>query len=171
VRTIKSILLALTFLTAAWPQASSTTVRGTVHDQGQAVIPKANVTLTNTSTNVARSTATNEAGLYVFPGVFPGPHRITVEFPGMQKYEASLTVQVQQDATVDVTLQVGQTTTQLEVKDVTPLVITDNPTLGHQLERQRIEQLPINGRSFSALLATVPGIEFGNSNASGRVQG
>src|SRR5678816_4178015 len=115
------ILLALALLQAAWPQASTTTIRGTVHDQGQAVIPKANVTLINTSTNVSRTTATNDSGLYVFPGVFPGPYKLSVEFAGMQKYEATLNVQVQQDATVDVTLQVGQTATQLEVKDVTPL--------------------------------------------------
>jgi hypothetical protein len=117
---------------------------------------------------VPRDTVTNEAGLYVFAGVFPGPYRLTVESPGMQKYEANLTAQVQQDATVDVVLQLGQTVTQVEVKDVTPLVTTGNSTLGHTLERQRIEQLPINGRSFSALLVTVPGIEFGNSNATGR---
>ena len=48
-------LLAMSFLPAAWPQASSSTVRGTVRDQGQAVVPKANVTLTNTATNVART--------------------------------------------------------------------------------------------------------------------
>src|SRR5215470_7853529 len=93
------LLLAVT---AAWPQASSTTVRGTVRDQAQAVVPKASVTLTNTATNVTRNTSTNEAGLYVFPGVFPGPYRIDVEFPGMQRFEANLTVQVQQDAEVDV---------------------------------------------------------------------
>jgi hypothetical protein len=154
----------------ALPQASTATVRGTVRDQAQAVIPKASVTLTNTETSIARSTLTTEAGLYVFPGVFPGQYRVDVEFPGMQRYEANLTVQVQQDETVDVVLQVGQTSTQVDVKDVTPMVNTGNSTLGHTLERQRIEQLPINGRSFSALLVTVPGIEFGNPNASGRIQ-
>src|SRR5262245_26413497 len=163
-------LVLLLAVMPAWPQASSTTVRGTVRDQAQAVVPKASVTLTNTATNVTRNTSTNEAGLYVFPGVFPGPYRIDVEFPGMQRFEANLTVQVQQDAEVDVLLQVGQTVTQLEVKDVTSLITTGNSTLGHSLERQRIEQLPINGRSFSALLVTVPGIEYGNSNATGRVQ-
>src|SRR5262245_53121732 len=152
-------LMALSYLPAAWPQASSSTVRGTVHDQGQAVVPKANVTLTNTATNVARSAPTNEAGVYVFPGVFPGPYRISVESPGMQKYEANLVVQAQQDAAVDVTLQVGQTATQVEVLDVTPMVTTDTPTLGHSLERQRIEQLPVNGRGYQAFLATVPGID------------
>src|SRR5262245_57793274 len=129
--------LGLLLAMPGWPQASSTTVRGTVRDPAQAIVPNASVTLTNTATNVARSTTTNEAGLFVFPGVFPGPQRITVDSPGMQTYRASLVVQVQQDANVEVVLQVGQTVTQVDVKDVTPLVITDNATLGHSLERQR----------------------------------
>ena len=71
---------------AAWPQASNSTVRGTVTDQAHAVIPSASVTLTNTATNISRSTVTNEAGLYVFPGVTPGPYRLTAEFRGMQRF-------------------------------------------------------------------------------------
>src|SRR5258708_13387339 len=153
------IVLGMVFVAAAWPQASSSSVGGTVRDQGQAVVPRASVTLTNTATNVARTTPTNESGVYVFPGVFPGPYRISVEAPGMQKYEATFTVQVQQDATIDVALQVGQTTTQVEVQDVAFLVTTSNPTLGHTLERQRIEQLPVNGRNYQAFFATVPGID------------
>jgi hypothetical protein len=164
------LLVMFATASSALPQASTAIVRGTVRDQAQAVVPGANVVLTNTATNVSRSASTNAAGLYVFPGAFPGPYRLEVNAKGMQKFEANLTIQVQQDATVDVVLQVGQAVTQVDVKDATPLVTTANPTLGHTLERQRIEQLPINGRSFSALLVTVPGIEFGNSNASGRIQ-
>lgn len=157
--------LVLAFVTlwlaqqAAWPQASSSTVRGTVYDSANAVIPKASVTLTNTATNVARSTTSNEAGLYVVPGVVPGPYLLTVEFAGMQKFEGQLTVRTQQDAVVDAVLQLGQTVTQIEVKDLTSLVRVDAPTLGHALERQRIEQLPVNGRGYQAFLATVPGID------------
>src|SRR5438067_840339 len=70
---MKNIFLALLTMwilpATLWPQASSSTVRGTVHDQANAVIPKAKVTLTNTDTNAARETETNEAGIYVFPGV------------------------------------------------------------------------------------------------------
>ncbi len=143
-------LLVLAAVSTAWPQASTSTVRGTVRDQGQAVVPAAKVT-TNTATNVERTTNSNEAGLFVFPGEFPGPHRLTVEVPGMQKYEANLTVQAQQDVGIDVVLQVGQTTTQVEVVDVTPLLVTGNATLGHTLERQRIEQLPVNGRGLSGV--------------------
>src|SRR6266403_1277150 len=154
------LVIAICFLPAAlWPQASSSTVRGTVHDQAHAVIPKAKVTLNNTATNAARATETNEAGIYVFPGVIPGPYRLVVEMAGMQKFEGALTVLVQNDAVVDAVLQVGQTVTQVDVADVTSLVRVDAPTLGHALERQRIEELPINGRGYQALLATVPGID------------
>src|SRR5512134_2573234 len=75
-RTGICILLALLSLTAAWPQASTSTIRGTVRDQGQAVAPKATITLTNTATNVARTTESNEAGGYVFPNSIPGPYRL-----------------------------------------------------------------------------------------------
>src|SRR6267378_1806701 len=155
-----SLLIALCFLPAAlWPQASSSTVRGTVHDQAHAVVPKVKVTLNNTATNVARTTETNESGIYVFPGVVPGPYRLVVEMIGLQKFEGALTVLVQNDAVVDAVMQVGQTVTQVDVADVTSLVRVDNPTLGHALERQRIEELPINGRGYQSLLQTVPGID------------
>jgi len=156
----------LTLLAAsAWPQASTSTVRGTVTDQTHAVIPGAAVTLTNTATNVSRSTQTNEAGLYVFPGVTPGNYRIVVESPGLQRFEGTLTVQVQQDAVVDVTLRVAQTVAEIQVADVTPLLQLSRPSLGQVLERTRIEQLPINGRGYQALLITVPGID-----ATGRIR-
>jgi hypothetical protein len=136
-----------------------------VHDQGQAVIPAATVTLTNTATGVTRTTTTNEAGLYVFPATTPGPYRISAESPGLQRFEGTLTVQVQQDAVVDLTLQIAQASVTVDVQDVTPMVRMDSPTLGHALERKRIEQLPINGRGYSALLQTVPGV-----SATGRIQ-
>jgi len=155
-------LSLLSFLFAPahiWAQASSATVRGTVYDAASAVIPKANVTLTNTDTNVARATVSNEAGIYVFPGVIPGNYRVEVEMAGMQKFEGALLVRTQQDAVVDAVLQVGQTVSRIEIQDLTPLVRVDAPTLGHSLERKRIEQLPINGRGYQAFLATVPGID------------
>ena len=66
---------------------------------------------------------------------------------------------VAQSAVVNVTMKIGQTTTEVAVRDVTPLVQTDNATLGATLERTRIEQLPIDGRNVTSLLQTVPGME------------
>ena len=159
------VVLCLAFSALLWGQAGVSTIRGRVLDAAEAVIPAAKVNLTNTATGVARETVTNEAGLYVIPGVTPGPYRIRVEFPGLRTFEGSLTVQVQQDAVVDATLEIATAATTVEVVDVTPLVRTDAPTLGQVLERKRIEQLPINGRGYQALLAAVPGI-----TATGRIR-
>jgi hypothetical protein len=144
---------------AAWPQASTGTVSGTTRDQTGAVIPTASVTLTNRNTNIAQKTTTNATGFYIFPGTLPGPYTLVVEVSGMQRFEGTLTLQVQQSAVVDVVLKVGQTATEVTVQDVTPLLQTSSPTLGHVLERKRIEQLPINGRQITTLLQTVPGME------------
>ena len=155
---VLAVMLAL-LAPSAWPQASTATVSGTVHDQTGAVVPGASITLRNTGTNVESKTTTNQVGFYFFPGVVPGPYLLVVEAQGMQKFEGSLTVLVQQSAVVDATLKVGQTATEVQVTDVTPLLTVDNPTLSHTLERQRIEQLPINGRFITALLQTVAGME------------
>src|SRR6185295_12689854 len=147
--------LSLTFLLvpAAWPQGGNSTVRGSVRDQAQAVIPNATVTLTNINTNLVRTTQSNEAGIYVFPGVIPGSYRLVGEFSGMQRFEGALTVQTSQDASVDIALHVAQAVSTVEVQDVTPILQTDSPSLSLTLERQRIEQLPLLGRGYQNLLA------------------
>ena len=156
-------LVALALIApSVWPQGGNGTVRGTVRDQVSAVIPAAAVTLTNTNTGVARSTVTNESGLYVFPGVIPGAYRVAAEFAGMQKFEGQLTVLTGQEVSIDVSLKVAAAATTVEVQDVTPLMQTDNVALTKTLERQRIEQLPILGRGHQNLLQTVPGLVYSN---------
>lgn len=67
-------ILALTFATVpARAQSSLGSVRGTVQDERQGLIPAADVTLSDTATSVALKTVTNAAGDYVFPAVVPGP--------------------------------------------------------------------------------------------------
>src|SRR5262249_56183046 len=103
-------------------------VSGTIKDRTGALIPGASVTLTNTATNVSAKTVANGTGFYVFPGVTAGPYTLTAESPGMQKFEGTLTVQSQESTVVDITLNVGLTTAQVAVTEVTPLVQTDNAT-------------------------------------------
>jgi len=143
----------------AWPQGSTTTVRGNVRDQSDASVVSAAVSLTNTATGITVKTTTNETGFYIFPAVLPATYRLTAEAPGFQIFEAIVTVQVQQASVVNPVLKVGQTSTQVEVIDATPVLTVDSPALGHVLERRRIEQLPINGRNLITLLQTVPGME------------
>src|SRR4030095_4148311 len=157
-----SLLLVFLFVPAAWPQGGNSTIRGFVRDQGQAVIPNATVTLTNLNTNIARTTQTNDSGLYVFPGVIPGSYRLAGEFAGMQKFEGNLTVQTGTDESIEIILKVAAATTSVEVADITPILVTDNATLSSTLERQRIEQMPVLGRGYQNLLQTIPGLVYSN---------
>jgi Carboxypeptidase regulatory-like domain len=143
----------------AWPQAGNGSVRGTIRDQSNAVIPGAAVKLTNTATNLTSETTANEAGFYVFPVVVPGPYELTVEAPGLGKFQANITVQTQQSATLDAQLKVATEATTITVQEGTPLVTVDSTSLGNVLERRRIEQLPINGRNIANLLILIPGME------------
>ena len=158
-------LLAVSNLAPVWAQSSTSTVRGTVLDQTQSAIPAAEIRLTNTETNFSRTTQSNNAGQYVFPGITPGPYKIVATSPGMRQFEGTLTVQVAQDAVVAISLQISQNATEVQVQDVTPMVQVDSPSIGHVIERQRIEQLPLNGRGYQGLLQTVPGIDN-----TGRIQ-
>ncbi|MBI3207971.1 MAG: carboxypeptidase regulatory-like domain-containing protein [Candidatus Solibacter usitatus] len=169
---LQCVRVALACLLAAplYPQSSTGSVRGTIRDQSDAVIPNAAVTLMNVGTNVRFKVATNAAGLYVFPAVTPGPYRLLVESPGLQKFDATVTVQVQQPTYVDAVLNVSSEAVVVSVRDVTPVVKTEM-SLGHVLDRRGIEQLPINGRSIVNLLVTVPGLETAQIRSYGVRQG
>ena len=165
--------IAVLFLFAAqsYAQSSSGSVRGTVHDPSEAVVPNAEVSLTNTATDATFKSRTNEAGVYVFPAVIPGDYHIAITAAGLQKYEANVTVRVQQSSTVDAVLKLASEAATVTVNDATPVVVADRGDLGHVLERLRIEQLPINGRSITNLLQTVPGLEPNQVRSYGIRQG
>jgi hypothetical protein len=125
--------------------------------------------MTNIETNVSSTSKTNDVGFYFFPGVSTGQYRVVVVAPGMEKFEVVFSVAVAQSAVIDPQLKPGQTSTTMDVRDVTPVVTLDNPTVAAGMERQRIEQLPINGRSLVTLLAVLPGHEF--KRAFGGIEG
>ena len=89
----------------------------------------------------------------------------------MQKYEATLTVQVQQSTTADAVMRVSSEAVTVSVKDITPVTVTDKMSLGHVLDRRGIEQLPINGRNITNLLVTVPGLDTGTGSLLRRSPG
>src|SRR3954454_21927920 len=160
----KLLLIALCLALVAGSLCAQTGVgqiQGTTSDSSGAVVPNASVVLENTQTDNRFQTITNEAGLYVFPSLVPGDYRLSVTVPGMQKWEGTATLVAGQRAVINASLEVGRSTEQITVAgDVTPLLSTTSPTVATVVERQRIEQLPLNGRSIQTLLAiAVPGLE------------
>src|SRR5271165_5462334 len=108
-----TILLAAATMRA---QVSTGSVAGRVTDPAHAVVPSATVNLINQGTGNQKSVKTDANGDFMFPIVDPGSYRLRVEATGFKVYEASgLTVQVAQPVTQDVGLEVGDTSTKVEV--------------------------------------------------------
>ena len=138
------------------------TITGEVKDATGSVVVNAAVTATNTSTNVSRSTQSNEAGLYTFPGLVPGPYSVKVEASGFRAViQNNIELQVQQTARIDFALEVGQVTETISVSGQAALLATENATVGTVIEERRITDLPLNGRSFFSLVALSPNVAYG----------
>jgi hypothetical protein len=167
-------LFCLTTATVtAFGQTGAGSVAGTVRDAEQRVIPGAGVTITEIETNVSRSSRTSDVGVYYFGALPRGPYRLSVEKEGFKKWEGTLTLQVGQNAVIDVGLEVGDVKTVVEVTGVAPVITTSSAEVSDVKDYARIRQLPLNGRQISQLFALTPGVEPGTANDTGspRVNG
>src|SRR6516225_7383786 len=135
-------------------QAGATgTILGTVTDSSGAIIPNANVTVTNTDTNVEFKTVTTSAGDYTAPSLNPGPYRVTVESAGFQKYVTTgLVLTVNQRLRSDAQLKPGAVTTTVETSAQSVALNTDSAELANLVSQEQVEELPLNGRNFMQLL-------------------
>ena len=131
-------------------------IRGAVKDSG-GVIPGVEVTLTNESTSVTRSTATNEAGEYNFPNLAPGTYTLKAVLQGYKTYQrAGLSVGTQQFLTLDATLEVGSLDETITVTGAAPLIETSNASTGTTLNNEQMSLLPSQARTAFMMGTTVP---------------
>ncbi len=156
---IVATALLLCVASQSMGQQSTGTITGIVSDQQGAVIPGAQVEVRNTLTNALFTTATNASGLYVAPGMAVGEYEVAVESAGFRRsVRSGITLQVAQNAKIDVTLEIGQVTEVVEVVGEAPLVDTGGATIGEVIERKRVNDLPINGRGALALTLLTSGV-------------
>lgn len=147
----------------AFPQTGTGSVAGTVRDAVGAVIPGADVTITNIDTNVARKGISSEVGNYHIGGLPRGNYELTVELTGFKKWSGKIELQVGQNAVADPVLQVGSPQTVIEVSGAAPPVATESIDVSDVKDYQRIRQLPLNGRQISSLFNLTPGVEGGGN--------
>ena len=171
--------LALVVLLSVWPaRAQEVTARlsGTVKDPAGAVVPDAALTATNTSTGVVTRTTSGPSGDYLFPQLPPGPYTLSAEKAGFTTAVMSgISLNVDQRASLDVVLQVGQVTQSVNVEAAAPLVDSSSASLGTVVDQQPILDLPLNLRRTGALALVVPGtvdttnrsLTSANGNGSG----
>src|SRR6188472_4550474 len=128
-----ALLAAVAFPVSA--QTPSGEISGTVVDSSGSVLPGVRVTLTNSATNAVRLTQTNDSGLYVFPAVPPGTYALKVELEGFSTaQQTDINVQVGSSNRFPFTMAIGQLTDVVSVVADTPVIQTENASIGTVIE-------------------------------------
>jgi hypothetical protein len=132
---------------------------GTVYDPQRAGIPGATITVTNLATNIARTVVTDAQGNYVVTPVDPGIYNVSAELSGFQTTRRErLELTVGQAARVDLTMNLGTLSTEVQVTAETPLLNTESATLSQVITNEQIVDLPLNGRGFHELARLTSGV-------------
>src|SRR5262249_26490949 len=139
------------------------TVTGTVRDSNKAVVPGAELQITNTTTNISYPGRTNDVGIYVYTALPRGSYTLTVQMQGFKKWSGTLELLVGQTAVVDPVLELGSLDTTVEVTGAAPPITLASGEISDVKDYQRIRQLPLNGRSVTALFDLTPGVEGGGN--------
>jgi len=144
-------LLCLSGATA-FAQVDTGTILGTVKDGTGAVVAGAKVTLVHEGQSFTLSRVTRDDGTYIFTPIRTGTYRIEVESPGFRKaVRHGVELSIQQQAVVDVSLETGQLAEAVEVTAELPLLQTQTGEVSQTLTSGTIEELPLNGRDYTAL--------------------
>ncbi len=166
--TVLFALLALGFISA---QAQvSANLSGRVTDPSGATIPSASVTATDTDTGTSRTTLTNQSGQYELFELPVGHYEVHARKDGFaERIRTGISLVVGQDATADLTLQVGQVQQQVKVTQNVPIVNASTQDISGLVGEQQIRDLPLNGRSYDLLLTLNPGIVNFTSQKTGGI--
>jgi len=156
---VVAALVTLWLCPASYAQFTSGQFSGHVVDSTGASIAGASVTLLDVQTGLARNTTTNNLGEYLFPLVTPGEYKLTVAKAGFStQVNPPFRLDVNQNVTQDFKLKVGSANDTVTVASDSELVDATSATLGNVVEERTVEDLPLNGRSFTSLLTLAPGI-------------
>jgi hypothetical protein len=159
-RCLWAILSLLLLSTIALAQRDLGTLTGTITDPQGAAVPNAKVTILEDATGLAYDTVTNDTGSYTRPALKPGTYSVTVEAAGFQKaQQKSVVLTPGQPVAVNITMQVGNVNQTVEVTAVAPLLQTESPVMGANLNAAQVSQLPLGGqRTFTYLARMTPGV-------------
>jgi hypothetical protein len=125
------------------------TISGVVKDPTGLAIANASVTEVNTESNAPRTTTTGDDGAYRFAALPVGRYNVKVKIAGYENaIEMGVTLEVAQEAVVNLALEVGSVEQQVLITSDIPRVDTTSSSLGHPIDSNQISALPLNGRNF-----------------------
>ncbi len=131
---------------------------GAVTDGTGAAIPAATVTATNARQGDKHSATTNEQGLYVLQQLQPGPYEVVISSAGFQEVKKALELSVGQVRNLDAALDISSQATVVQVVESTGATVdTSSARIGSNVTAREVQELPVNGRTYSLLALTAPG--------------
>src|SRR5262245_16788378 len=160
-------LLILFSAGLALTQNATGSIHGTVMDPHNAVVPNATITVTNKATGGARKLTSASEGAYTAENLLPGEYEIRVEASGFGAQIVVATVTTGNTTTADFSLQVGSISDVVAVTAEAAMVNTTDSQVGGVINRERVERLPLNGRSFLSIAAMEPGVSVNYAANSG----
>ena len=164
-KTLARVLAVLGMTLAACPlfaQQTTGTITGRVIDPQGIAVPGATLTSTSTATGLVRTDVSDDQGMYRLTALPVGTYDLVAELSGFTRIERQgLVVNVSETTSLNLTLRVAQVAETITVVGDTPLIPTTSSSIGQVVDLARIERLPLNGRQFANLAATVPGVGIG----------
>jgi len=162
---IPIVIIAVFVLWIAAPLfAQSTTatgsIQGTLTDPSGAVVAGAKITIANKDTGQTLRVTTSSAGTYNSGALVPGDYAVRAEAAGFKTVEEGVVVKVGVVSGVNLSLEVGAANTVVTVAEQTVTVNTEQPSVQGVLNKDQIENLPVNGRNFLDLAQLEPGVQI-----------
>ena len=135
-------------------------ISGTVTDKQGAVIPNTSITVTNTATNLVRTTTTNEGGFYTVTNLPPGNYTVMAELKGFKKeLQADNVLVADARLTVNLTLEPGELSETVQVATTSggETVNTTSGEVARVIDQRQVQDLALNGRNYMQLVTLIPG--------------
>jgi hypothetical protein len=155
----QSILILMAAASTVYGQAVTGAIFGNVSDASGGLIAGAAIRAVHMDTLESHSATTDAQGGYLFPTLPAGRYRIEAEASGFKRIvRDGIGLGVNQNARVDFSLEVGSLTQEVHVREDATLVDTRDAQLGGTVDRQRVEDLPLNGRNVYSLVSVLPGV-------------
>lgn len=162
-----SVFAALLMVPRLSAQTESATVLGRVTDPSGAIVKGVQIEIRNIDTNVATTSSTNAEGLYRIGSLKPGRYVIFVHKQGFKSVSLTgLNLNVQDNLVRNFTLQIGAVSEAITVSAESTKINTTDASVSTVIDRDFVENIPLNGRSFQDLISMTPGVVTQNPNAS-----
>ncbi len=152
------ILCMVLFQLGIYGQTFRGAINGTVADPSGAVVGTATVTASDNATGIVLKGTTTSEGQFSFQDLPPGTYTVSVTAPGFEKVTVSnVPVTAGNVYTVPVKLTMGQTTATVDVSAAAAQVDTSTSTQSNTISTGTVQDIPMNGRDFTQLIAVIPG--------------